>query len=124
MICVNDIVNDLGVTKLTVWRWIGDGKIKGHMKNRRTGWLIEEADYQAFLDKHPKWRLVRDGDVYKSSEIKAREDALLRVSAQIISSKLRVSTEKRNKQYMDGFERAIIDIQAAINREMERKTPA
>jgi hypothetical protein len=118
-----DIANDLGVLNITVWRWIKEGQIKATMANRRAGWKIEEEEYARFLEEHPKWRLVHNGDVYKSGEIEARQEALLNVTAQIISSKATVGKENRNEQYIKGFERAITDIQAAINREMVRKTP-
>ena len=120
---VKDIASDLGVLNITVWRWIKEGQIKATMINRRTGWKIEEEEYARFLEEHSKWRLVHDGDIFKRGEIEARQEALLNVIAQIVSSKATVRKENRNEQYVKGFERAITDIQAAINREMVRKTP-
>ena len=120
---VKDIANDLGVLNITVWRWIREGKIKATIQNRRTGWKIEEEEYARFLEEHPRWRLAHGGDIFKRGEIEARQEALRNVTAQIISSKATVGMENRNEQYIKGFERAITDIQAAINREMVRKTP-
>ena len=120
---VKDIANDLGVLNITVWRWIKEGQIKATMINRRAGWKIEEEEYARFLEEHPKWRLVHDGDIFKRGEIEARQEALLNVTAQIISSKATVGTENRSDEYVKGFNRAITDIQAAINREMIRKAP-
>lgn len=120
---VKDIARDLGVLNITVWRWIKEGQIKATMVNRRAGWKIEEEEYARFLEEHSKWRLVHDGDIFKRREIEARQEALRNVIAQIISSKATVGKENRSDEYVKGFNRAIIDIQAAINREMIRKTP-
>ncbi len=120
---VKDIASDLGVLNITVWRWIKEGQIKATMVNRRAGWKIEEEEYARFLEEHPKWRLVHDGDIFKRGEIEARQEALLNVLAQIVSSKATVRKENRSDEYVKGFNRAITDIQAAINREMIRKTP-
>lgn len=120
---VKDIASDLGVLNITVWRWIKEGQIKATMVNRRAGWKIEEEEYARFLEEHPKWRLVHDGDIFKRGEIEARQEALLNVIAQIVSSKAAVGKENHSDEYAKGFNRAITDIQAVINREMVRKTP-
>jgi hypothetical protein len=120
---VRDIVNDLGVMNVTVWRWISQGKIKATIENRRLGWKIEEEEYARFLEEHPKWRMVHDGELFKSNEIRAREDALMRVLAKLISEKGVVKTEKRDGEYMQGFNRAVNDITAAIEHEMRKKGP-
>ncbi len=122
-ICVKDITNDLGVMPITVWRWIRDGKLKGTIANRRAGWEIEEEEYRRFLNANPKWRLVHDGDVYTKNEIKAKGDALLQIIAQLLAMKMTVLTENHDESYMEGFDRAITDITAAINKEMRKKVP-
>jgi len=120
---VRDIVNDLGVMNVTVWRWISQGKIKATIENRRVGWKIEEEEYARFLEEHPKWRMVHDGELFRGTEIKAREDALMRVLAKLISEKSVVKAEKRDEEYTQGFNRAVNDITAAIEREMRKKGP-
>lgn len=123
MLGVRDIVNDLGVMNVTVWRWISQGKLKATMANRRIGWKIEEEEYVRFLEEHPKWRMVHDNELFKSNEIRARENALMSVLAKIISEKSVVKAEKRDERYMHGFNRAVTDITAAIEREMRKKGP-
>jgi len=120
---VRDIVNDLGVTNVTVWRWISQGKIKATIENRRVGWKIEEEEYAKFLEEHPKWRMVHDGELFKGNEIRAMEDALMNVVAKIAAEKSVVKEEIRCEEYMEGFNRAINDITFAINKEMLRKMP-
>ena len=120
---VRDIVNDLGVMNVTVWRWINQGKIKATIENRRVGWKIEEEEYARFLEEHPKWRMVHDGELFKGNEIRAREDALMYVLAKLIGEKSVVKAEKRDGEYMDGFNRAVNDITAAIEQEMRKKGP-
>jgi len=120
---VRDIVNDLGVMNITVWRWINQGKLKATIENRRVGWKIEEEEYERFLEEHPKWRMVHDGALFKSNEIRAREDALMCVLAKLISEKGVVKAEKRDGEYMQGFNRAVNDITAAIEKEMRKKGP-
>jgi len=122
-LCVQDIVNDLGVMNVTVWRWIREGKIKATIENRRVGWKIEEEEYTRFLEEHPKWRLVHDGELFKGNETRAREDALMCVLAKLISEKSVVKAEKRDEEYMYGFNRAVNDITAAIEQEMRKKGP-
>lgn len=124
MLTTRDIMNDLGVTKQTVLRWISAGKISGTIESRRGGWKFEDADYEAFLNRDPRWKAVHNGELYSSNERKAREEALEQIIAQIITSKGTIKLENRNESYINGFERAITDIQAAINREMARKIPA
>ena len=121
---VKDIINDLGVSRVTVWKWINQGRIKATMKVKKEGWRIEEEDYRAFLDKNPKDRMIHDGEVFKRDELAIREDALLRVSAQIAESKAKVQKEGRSDPYMHGYDRAMMDITSAINREMARKMTA
>lgn len=120
---VRDIVNDLGVMNVTVWRWISQGKVKATMVNRRVGWKIEEKEYARFLEEHPKWRMIHDGELFRGNEIRAREDALMRVLAKIISAKSVIKAEVRDEQYMQGFNRAVNDITAAIEYEMRKKGP-
>ena len=124
MLGVTDIMNDLCVARATVLRWIREEQLKGDYNGvKHIGWRIEEADYMDFLDKHPKWKLVHDGEIYKKDELKAREDALLRISAAVISIKMAVKTEIHDERYVQGVERAITDIQSVINKEMRRKMP-
>ena len=94
------------------------------MKVKKDGWRIEEEDYRAFLDENPKYRMIHDGEVFKRDELAIREDALLRVSAQIAESKAKVQKEGRSDPYMNGYDRAMMDITSAINREIARKMPA
>ena len=121
---VKDIINDLGVSRITIWKWINQGRIKATMKVKKDGWRIEEEDYRAFLDENPKYRMIHDGEVFKRDELAIREDALLRVSAQIAESKAKVQKEGRSDPYMNGYDRAMMDITSAINREIARKMPA
>lgn len=111
-------------SKITVWKWIGNGRIKATMATKREGWRIEEDDYRAFLDENSRYRLIHDGYVFKRNELEIREDALLRVAAQICASKAKVQEEGRDDTYMIGYNRAMTDITSAINREMARKMPA
>lgn len=123
MLCVRDITNDLGVMNSSVWRWIREGQIKATIVNRRIGWGIKEEDYAKFLESHPRWQLVHDGDVYKQNEIQAREDALTEVLATVISVKSIVGQENRSNEYMKGFNRAINVITLTIGNEMRKKIP-
>lgn len=124
MLGTMDIVKDLGVTAMTVRRWINLGQIKASFSgSNRGGYKIDEVDYHAFLDSHPKYRMVHNRELYNRNEIRAREDALVKLSADIIASKLKIKGENHNAQYMNGYDRAITDIQSAINREMARKMP-
>lgn len=124
MLGTMDIVKDLGVTAMTVRRWINLGQIKASFSgSNREGYKIDEADYQKFLDSHPKYKMVHNRELYNGNEIRAREDALVKLSADIIASKLKVKGENHNAQYMNGYDRAITDVCAAINREMARKMP-
>ena len=123
MLCVRDITSDLGVMRNTVWRWIREGSLKASIANRRVGWKIKEEDYAKFLENHPRWQLVHDGEVYKQNEIQAREDALTEVLATIISVKGIVGQENRNNEYMKGFNRAINVITLTIGNEMRKKIP-
>lgn len=124
MLGVTDIMNDLCVTRATVLRWTREKQLKGEYNGvKHVGWRIEEADYMDFLDRHPKWKLVHDGEIYKKDELKAREDALLRISAAVVSIKTAVKTEIHDERYVQGVERAITDIQSTINKEMRRKMP-
>lgn len=120
---VRDITNDLGVINITVWKWIKKGEIKATLVNRHVGWKIEEEDYKEFLDKHPKYRMMHDKELYNLNEIRAREAALLRISAAVISIKIAIKTEIHDERYVQGVERAITDIQSAINKEIRRKMP-
>lgn len=120
---VKDIMNDLGVMNITVWRWIKEGKIKATMRNRRIGWKIEEEDYVQFLEKYPRWRLVHNGDVFRNNEIRVRNDVLVSVLSKMISLKSVVKGEGRNEEYRTGFNRAIDDITGVINEELRRKIP-
>ena len=122
MLGVTDIVKDLGVTAMTVRRWINLGQIKAsYGGSNREGYKIDEADYQAFLDTHPKYRMVHNRELYNGNEIRAREDALLCVLAKVISSKGVVKEEKRDERYMNGYNRAVTDITAFIEQEMRKK---
>lgn len=124
MLGVTDIMNDLCVTRATVLRWIREKRLKGDYNGvKHVGWRIEEADYMDFLDRHPKWKLAHDGEIYKKDELKVREDALLRISAAVSSIKIAVKTEIHDERYVQGVERAITDIQSAINKEMRKKMP-
>lgn len=120
---VQDIVDDLGVSKVTVRRWFTEGQIKGIMPSRRTGWRFEESEYEAFLDKHPEWRKIHEGELYNKRELEVRDKALLNISAQLIAIKMRMKAEGRSIDYAKGFERAISDIQTAINNEINKKWP-
>lgn len=120
---VRDIVNDLGVMNVTVWRWINQGKIKATIENRRVGWKIEEEEYARFLEEHPKWRMVHDGELFKGNEIRAREDALMSVLAKIIQNKNVVKAAKLSGDYTHGFNRAVNDITTFIEQEMRKKGP-
>ena len=97
---VRDIVNDLGVMNVTVWRWINQGKLKATIVNRRVGWRIEEEEYARFLEENPRWRMVHDRELFNGNEIRAREDALMCVLAKIISEKSTVKAENRDEEYM------------------------
>lgn len=121
MLGIRDIMNDLGVSKLTVSRWIKLNKIKASMENRRDGWKIEQEEYMKFLDSNPRYRLIHEGEVYNRTEMNAKEDVLIRLSAELIANKLIVSQEVRDNKYMEGYNRAITDIQNSINKEMSRK---
>lgn len=118
---IRDIMNDLGVSKMTVSRWIKLNKIKASMENRRDGWKIEQKEYVRFLDSNPRYRLIHEGEVYSRTEMNAKEDILIRLSAELIANKLIVSQEIRDNKYMEGYNRAITDIQKSINKEMSRK---
>ena len=120
---VRDIVNDLGVMNVTVWRWINQGKLKATIVNRRVGWRIEEEEYARFLEENPRWRMVHDRELFNGNEIRAREDALMCVLAKIISEKSTVKAENRDEEYMRGFNRAVSDITAVIDQEMRKKGP-
>lgn len=118
---VRDVVNDLGVINVTVWRWINQGKIKATIENRRVGWKIEEEEYARFLEEHPKWRMVHDGELFKGNEIRAREDALMCVLSKVILNKNVLKAEKRDEEYMQGYRRAEADITNFIVKEMRKK---
>lgn len=121
MLGIRDIMNDLGVSKMTVSRWIKLNKIKASMENRSDGWKIEQEEYMKFLDSNPRYRLIHEGEVYSRIEMNAKEDILIRLSAELISNKIIVSQEVRDNKYMEGYNRAITDIQNAINKVMSRK---
>lgn len=121
MLGIRDIMNDLGVSKMTVSRWIKLNKIKASIENRKDGWKIEQEEYMRFLDSNPRYRLIHEGEIYSRTEMNAKEDILIRLSAELIANKLIVSQEVRDNKYMEGYNRAITDIQNSINKEMNRK---
>ena len=124
ILSVNDICKDLGCVKHTVLRWIRSGEIKAVKENHRTGWRIEAEDYDAFLKVHPRWRSVHDGDAYRRTELKVRDDALLRVLSKLICESAYVRKEDHNKDYIDGFKRATTIIRTTIDKELGRIGPA
>lgn len=55
---VNDIVDKLGVTKVTVRRWIRTGKLKATKRSNRAGYYITLDDFDEFLidnERYWKW---------------------------------------------------------------------
>lgn len=120
---VKDIVNDLGVINITVWRWIKEGQIKATMVDRRHGWIIEEEDYIKFLDNHSRYRLIHNGEIFSGKEIRMRETVLASLISSVIASKSVVKNEQHSKEYMEGFNRAVTDITQAINKEIRKKVP-
>lgn len=120
---VLDIVDDLGVTPVTVRHWVSQGRIKGTMTNRRIGYRFEKEEYEAFLLRNPKWRMVHNGELYKECEINARQNVLAGLSAKITACTELVKSETHEDQYYMGYNRAIMDIQSVIDREMNMKMP-
>ena len=124
MLSTNDIRDDLGVNKVTVERWIRQGKLKAFKTCNRSGWMINEKDYEAFLEKNTKWKAVRDGDLFTQKELKTRESLLSTINEKLGEIEKLVKAEMREERYMKGYERAIKELQIILNRELLRKSPA
>lgn len=124
MLSTNDIRDDLGVNKVTVERWIRQGKLKAFKNSNRSGWMINEKDYEAFLEKNTKWKAVRDGDLFTQKELKTRESLLTTINEKLGEIEKLVKAEMREERYMKGYERAIKELQIILNRELLRKSPA
>ena len=54
---VQEIADMLGVTNVTVWRWINkEKKLKTTLVSKKTGHVIQESDFQSFLSMKPKYQ--------------------------------------------------------------------
>ena len=124
MLSTNDIRNELGVNKVTVERWIRQGKLKAFKNSNRSGWMIKDEDYDDFLEKNTKWRAVKLGDAFTKDELKTREMLITVISERLRDIDKLVKAEVREERYMKGYERAIKELHIILNRELLRKSPA
>lgn len=124
MLSTNDIRDELGVNRVTVERWIRQGKLKASKNNNRSGWMITQEDYEAFLEKNTRWNSIRLGDVFTQKELKTREMLITVINERLRDIDKLVKSEMREERYMKGYERAVKELQIILNRELVRKSPA
>ncbi len=124
MLSTNDIRDELGVSKVTVERWIRQGKLKASKNNNRSGWMITQEDYEAFLEKNTRWNSIRLGDAFTQKELKTREMLITVINERLRDIDKLVKSEMREERYMKGYERAVKELQIILNRELVRKSPA
>ena len=124
MLSTNDIRDELGVNKVTVERWIRQGKLKASKNNNRSGWMITQEDYEAFLEKNTRWNSIRLGDAFTQKELKTREMLITVINERLRDIDKLVKSEMREERYMKGYERAVKELQIILNRELVRKSPA
>lgn len=124
MLSTNDIRDELGVNRVTVERWIRQGKLKASKNNNRSGWMITQEDYEAFLEKNTRWSSIRLGDAFTQKELKTREMLITVINERLRDIDKLVKSEMREERYMKGYERAVKELQIILNRELVRKSPA
>ena len=124
MLSTNDIRDELGVSKVTVERWIRQGKLTASKNNNRSGWMITQEDYEAFLEKNTRWNSIRLGDAFTQNELKTREMLITVINERLRDIDKLVKSEMREERYMKGYERAVKELQIILNRELVRKSPA
>jgi predicted site-specific integrase-resolvase len=124
MLSTNDIRDELGVNRVTVERWIRQGKLKASKNNNRSGWMITQEDYEAFLEKNTRWNSIRLGDAFTQKELKTREMLITVINERLRDIDKLVKSEMREERYMKGYERAVKELQIILNRELVRKSPA
>ena len=123
MLSTNDIRDELGVNRVTVERWIRQGKLKASKNNNRSGWMITQEDYEAFLEKNTRWNSIRLGDAFTQKELKTREMLITVINERLRDIDKLVKSEMREERYMKGYERAVKELQIILNRELVRKSP-
>lgn len=52
---IREVSKRLGVNPETVRRWVRDGALRSVITSKKEGYVIEQCDLDAFLDKHPKY---------------------------------------------------------------------
>ena len=124
MLSTNAIRDELGVNRVTVERWIRQGKLKASKNNNRSGWMITQEDYEAFLEKNTRWNAIRLGDAFTQKELKIREMLITVINERLRDIDKLVKSEMREERYMKGYERAVKELQIILNRELVRKSPA
>lgn len=124
MLSTNDIRDELGVNRVTVERWIRQGKLKASKNSNRSGWMITQEDYEAFLEKNTRWNSIRLGDAFTQKELKTREMLITVINERLRDIDKLVKSEMREERYMKGYERAVKELQIILNRELVRKSPA
>ena len=124
MLSTRDIRDDLGVNRVTVERWIRQGKLKASKTSNHSGWMIQEEDYEAFLEKNTKLKRIRLGDTFTQKELKTREVLITEINERLREINKLVKAEVQEERYMDGYNRAVEEFQIILNREFFRKSPA
>lgn len=124
MMTTNDICEDLGVCKVTVLRWLREGKLKGvRGPVKREGWKIEETDYEAFLDSDKKWKAVHEGGLFSSKDLAIRDQLLNQIDWKLTEIRDELLKKNKDRQYLKGWNGAFTDIRAIIDRERLRRSP-
>lgn len=121
---VKDIVADLGCCEVTVRRWINSGELKAKKYKGGSGWskwIIDERDYEKFLEEHPNLRLIHNGEKYGKKVRSTREDLCNAITTKINTMKHAFKTEEHGKVYTDGFNDAVTRIEQIINKEWGRR---
>lgn len=122
MLTTLDISRDLGVSTVTVERWIRIGMLKASKESNRVGYRVTKEDYEAFIEANHKYKSVREGIIFSQREKQAREALCDTLNNKILSFKETLKKENRDEGYLKGYERALAEIQGVINRERIRKS--
>lgn len=119
MLSIDDITGDLEVCKVTVRRWIDEGKLKAKKKNYRSGYLIELSDYEAFLDENPKYRRRHEGET--AADWNARKSVCNEILVGMYELQKMFIAEEHGKVYSEGWNAAMERIDRMIKRILVQK---
>lgn len=107
---VINVAKIMGVSNETVKRWLRSGKLKGHYKAKKLGYIITAEDLDEFIETNPKYQkwMINDEDKAFINFCKEIMFSLYAIEAE------RLTGEDHGPDWNQGFEEAILAMEVKI----------